>query len=182
MQDVQSSPAEVSIPIDRVGIRSIRLPLTVKDRDMGSQHTVARVDMAVDLPASFKGTHMSRFVEALETWPGELNYHGFKELVVQVRDRLEAQNAHVLVRFPYFVRRLSPASGAASRMDYACTLEGDLIDPPAPPAGAPGRHPPAGGPRPAPGSPEHPQGYPGDKPRGHAHPVALRVPRQHPRA
>jgi len=31
------------------------------------------------------------------------------------------------VRFPYFVRRLSPASGAASQMDYACTLEGDLI-------------------------------------------------------
>lgn len=127
MQDVQSSPAEVSIPIDRVGIRSIRMPLTVKDRDRGSQNTVAQVDMAVDLPASFKGTHMSRFVEALETWACEFNYHGFKDLVIQVRDRLEAQNAHVLVRFPYFVRRLSPASRAVSQMDYACSLEGDLI-------------------------------------------------------
>ena len=126
MQDVQSSPSEVLIPIDRVGIRSLRLPLTVKDRDQGRQDTVAVVDMAVDLPASFKGTHMSRFVEALESWNGQLDYHGFRELVAGVRDRLEAQNAHVLARFPYFVRRASPASGAVSRMDYGVSVEGDL--------------------------------------------------------
>ncbi|WP_243367725.1 GTP cyclohydrolase FolE2 [Fundidesulfovibrio soli] len=127
MKDIQSSPADVSIAIDRVGIKSLRLPLTVKDRSRGSQHTVGEVDMAVDLPASFKGTHMSRFVEALESWKAELDYHGFKELVADVRTRLEAQNAHVAVRFPYFVRQTSPKSGAQANMDYACTVQGDLV-------------------------------------------------------
>jgi GTP cyclohydrolase I len=126
MKDVQASPADVSIAINRVGIKSLRLPLTVKDRERGRQNTVAEVDLAVDLPAQFKGTHMSRFVEALESWNGELDYHGFKELVAGVRDRLEAQNAHVTVRFPYFMRRSSPASGAVSNMDYACSVQGDL--------------------------------------------------------
>jgi len=126
MKDIQSSPSDVSIAIDRVGIKSLRLPLTVRDRERGRQNTVAEVDLAVDLPAEFKGTHMSRFVEALESWNGELDYHGFRELVAGVRTRLEAQNAHVTVRFPYFVRRASPASGAMSQMDYACTVQGDL--------------------------------------------------------
>ncbi len=127
MKDVQSSPSDVSIAIDRVGIKSLRLPLTVKDRHRGEQHTVADVDLAVDLPARFKGTHMSRFVEALESWNGALDYHGFKELVAGVRDRLEARNAHVTARFPYFVRQKSPASGAEAWMDYACSVEGELI-------------------------------------------------------
>ncbi|WP_243312815.1 GTP cyclohydrolase FolE2 [Fundidesulfovibrio agrisoli] len=127
MKDIQSSPADVSIAIDRVGIKSLRLPLTVKDREHGSQHTVAEVDLAVDLPAQFKGTHMSRFVEALEGWKAGLDYQGFKELVADVRERLEAQNAHVTMRFPYFMRRSSPASGAVSNMDYACTVQGDLV-------------------------------------------------------
>lgn len=126
MKDIQASPSDVSIAIDRVGIKSIRLPLTVRDRAQGRQHTVAEVDLAVDLPAQFKGTHMSRFVEALESWNGELDYHGFRDLVAGVRERLDARNAHVSVRFPYFVRRTSPASGAASNMDYACTVQGDL--------------------------------------------------------
>lgn len=127
MQDVQSSPAEVSIAIDRVGVRGLCLPLVVKDLSDGQQHTVARVDLAVDLPARFKGTHMSRFVEALESWNGHLDYHGFRDLVAGVRDRLEAKNAHILVRFPYFVRRASPKSGALSVMDYACQVEGELV-------------------------------------------------------
>ena len=126
MKDVQSSPSEVSMPIDRVGIKHLRLPLTVKDRAMGRQHTVADIDLNVDLPAHFKGTHMSRFVEVLESFKGELDYHGFKDLVLGVRDRLEAKNANVLVRFPYFLNRVSPVSGAKARMDYACTVEGEL--------------------------------------------------------
>jgi len=126
MKDIQASPASVSIAIDRVGITSIRLPLTVKDRAMGRQNTVAEVDLSVDLPGEFKGTHMSRFVEALESWNGELDYHGFKDLVEGVRDRLEAKNARITVRFPYFVRRASPASRASSNMDYQCTVQGDL--------------------------------------------------------
>ncbi|MFZ5426686.1 MAG: GTP cyclohydrolase FolE2 [Thermodesulfobacteriota bacterium] len=126
MKDIQASPSDVSIAIDRVGIKSIRLPLTVLDRESGKQNTVAEVDLAVDLPAQFKGTHMSRFVEALESWNGQLDYHGFKDLVAGVRERLDARNAHVTVRFPYFVRRPSPASGAVSTMDYACTVQGDL--------------------------------------------------------
>lgn len=63
--DVQNSPDTRRIPIDKVGIKDIRHPVSVKDRSQGDQHTIARFNMYVELPHNFKGTHMSRFVEIL---------------------------------------------------------------------------------------------------------------------
>ena len=55
MEDVQNSPAPVALPIDRVGVKGLKLPLLVRDRAQGTQHTVANVDVSVDLPAAFIG-------------------------------------------------------------------------------------------------------------------------------
>lgn len=87
MEDVQNSPAPVALPIDRVGVKGLKLPLLVRDRAQGTQHTVANVDVSVDLPAAFKGTHMSRFVQALANWTEDLDYAGMKRLLEDVRER-----------------------------------------------------------------------------------------------
>ncbi len=126
MQDVQSAPAEVALSIDRVGVKHLMLPLVVRDRAQGVQHTVARVDLGVDLPAAFKGTHMSRFVEALENWKEELDYHSFKALLTDIRQRLSARKAYVVFRFPYFLKQASPKSGSPGWMSYECTLTGEM--------------------------------------------------------
>ena len=63
--DVQSSADTRHIAINRVGIKSIRHPVKVKDKSVGVQHTVATFNLYVHLPHNFKGTHMSRFVEIL---------------------------------------------------------------------------------------------------------------------
>ena len=65
LPDTQNQTDIRDIPIDKVGIKNLKYPITVKDRDGGVQHTVATVAMTVDLPKEFKGTHMSRFVEVL---------------------------------------------------------------------------------------------------------------------
>ncbi len=128
VKDVQSGPAGVFMPIDRAGVKNLKLPLVVKDRASGTQHTVAQVDLSVDLPAEFKGTHMSRFVEALEGWDEDLDYHSFKKLLADVTERLAARRAFVRFRFPYFLRRVSPASKSRSLMGYGCTVEGEYED------------------------------------------------------
>ena len=65
IEDVQNTPDVRHIAIDKVGIKSIRHPVKVKDQSSGVQHTVALFNMYVHLPHNFKGTHMSRFVEIL---------------------------------------------------------------------------------------------------------------------
>lgn len=128
MEDVQSGPPQVPLCIDRVGVKDLHLPLMVRDRAQGRQHTVARVDMGVELPSSFKGTHMSRFVEALENWGEELDYRSVKMLLDDVRSRLGASRAYVVFNFPYFIRKAAPASGRSGLVCYQCRLTGDIKD------------------------------------------------------
>ena len=108
MEDVQNSPAPVALPIDRVGVKGLKLPLLVRDRAQGTQHTVANVDVSVDLPAAFKGTHMSRFVQALANWTEDLDYAGMKRLLEDVRERLNARRAHIVFIFRILCRRTPP--------------------------------------------------------------------------
>lgn len=128
MKDVQNSPSDVSMPIDRVGINNFKLPIVVSDKAQGRQHTVALVDMGVDLPAAFKGTHMSRFVEALENWNEDLSYATIKNLLRDIKERLQARKAYARFSFPYFMRKKSPVSGASMLMGYECVWAGELVD------------------------------------------------------
>ncbi len=130
LMDVQNSPSSVALDIDRVGVKHVELPLVVKDRDRGRQHTVASVDMGVDLPAAFKGTHMSRFVEALENWreasAEELDYTSMKRLLSDVLERLQAHRAYASFSFPYFRTRQAPVTGRPAPVRYLCRLTGEL--------------------------------------------------------
>jgi Uncharacterized conserved protein len=128
MEDVQKHPAPVQMPIDRVGVKDLHLPLVVRDRQSGTQHTVARVDLAVDLPAAFKGTHMSRFVEALENWEEELSRASLEKLLSDISVRLEARRAYARFDFPYFLRQASPMSKAKGLMGYQCSVVGAYED------------------------------------------------------
>src|SRR5690349_15991115 len=97
--DVQSRPDTRGLPIDNVGVRDIRCPITVLDRADVSQHTVASVSLSVSLPHHFKGTHMSRFVEILESHRGELTLRTIPSLLDDMRHRLDAERARVEIRF-----------------------------------------------------------------------------------
>jgi Uncharacterized conserved protein len=126
MEDVQNHRAAVPMPIDSVGVRNIRLPIRLLRREGDIGNTVARVELGVELPARFKGTHMSRFVEALEGWDEDLNYAGMKTLLQDVLHRLQARKAQIIFSFPYFLRRLSPVSPSSGLQGYDCRLTGEL--------------------------------------------------------
>ena len=70
LKDMQNERDTRCISIDRVGVRGVRFPIVVSDKANRTQNTVATVALMVDLPQEYKGTHMSRFVEALhdEGW------------------------------------------------------------------------------------------------------------------
>lgn len=124
--DVQGSADGRRIAIDRVGIRSIRHPLRVRDRTGRDQHTVAVLNMYVALPHHFKGTHMSRFVEILNGHEGGIGVDTFEPLLRLMVQRLEAESGHLEMTFPYFIEKAAPVSGVRSLMDYEVTLIGTI--------------------------------------------------------
>ena len=126
IEDVQSSKDTRQIPINKVGIKDIRHPVRVRDRNMGEQHTIACFNMYVNLPHNFKGTHMSRFVEILNQHEHEISVESFKDMLREMAERLEAESGHIEMRFPYFVNKKAPVSGVESLMDYDVTFIGEV--------------------------------------------------------
>ena len=124
--DIQNSRDSRHISIDKVGIKEIRHPIVVRDRNGGEQHTVARFNMYVNLPHDFKGTHMSRFVEILNKHEYEITVKSFKTMLEEMTHLLNAEAGHIEMSFPYFMTKSAPVSGVKSLMDYEVSFIGQL--------------------------------------------------------
>jgi GTP cyclohydrolase I len=126
--DVQSSQDKRKIAINKVGIKDIRHPVQVKDRSGQVQHTVANFNMYVDLPHHFKGTHMSRFVEILNSHEHEITVQSLRTMLSEMTERLDAENGHIEMNFTYFVNKAAPVSGVKSLLDYDVTFYGERFN------------------------------------------------------
>ena len=124
--DVQNSADTRQIAINKVGIKAIRHPIKVQDKSAGIQHTIAMFNMYVGLPHNFKGTHMSRFVEILNSHEREISVENFPVMLRDMVAKLEAETGHIEMNFPYFINKTAPVSGVQSLMDYDVTFIGDI--------------------------------------------------------
>jgi GTP cyclohydrolase I len=126
LTDVQNHRSPRTIDIDKVGVKNISYPIVVLDKFKGTQHTVARINMYVDLPHHHKGTHMSRFIEILSEFRRDISLKKIGPILEETRRRLHAQSAHIEMTFPYFIDKEAPVTGARGLMEYICTFTGAL--------------------------------------------------------
>lgn len=118
MKDVQSERDLRNLPIDKVGISSVCWPIQVLDRINGTQDTVANVSLSVMLPRDYRGTHMSRFIEVLAEQEKQVTFHNMENMVNMLCKKLQADEAHAELEFPYFISKAAPVSGAKGRVRY----------------------------------------------------------------
>jgi GTP cyclohydrolase IB len=124
MIDIQNQQDTRNINIKKVGVKGIKYPILVLDRTNGIQNVNASINMYVNLPHLFKGTHMSRFVEILNEHRGRINIKTFYTILGEVREKLHAESAHMEIEFSYFIEKSAPVSGAKSLMEYKCMFCG----------------------------------------------------------
>jgi len=128
MKDVQKQRGFNDIDIDLVGVCDVHYPIEVLDKKNQKQGTTARVNMFVDLPHQFKGTHMSRFIEVLNNYRGEITIRNMSEILSEITRSLEAKSAHLEVSFEYFIEKEAPVSKSRSLMGYECRFIGALTN------------------------------------------------------
>lgn len=115
--DTQSERDERHLVIQRVGVKDVRYPLSLRIAGK-AQPTVGQWTLDVSLPAEKKGTHMSRFVAWLDALHEPLDAAGLRHLHAQMLARLEAVEGRIEVRFNFFIRKRAPVSGIESMLDY----------------------------------------------------------------
>ncbi len=132
LRDTQSEPDDRQLPIDRVGVKALRFPIRIRDKARETQATVATAQLTVDLPHQHKGTHMSRFVEVLNSHGNVLHVDNLRDILEQLTQRLHSDCAHVEFEFPFFLEKAAPVTGARGLLDYTArfnaTLENGVLD------------------------------------------------------
>lgn len=124
--DIQQSEDFRGIPINQVGIKGLSYPIIVKDRINREQSTVANIEIGVSLAANQKGTHMSRFIEILNDHHNEIHLMKLPDILKQLKEKLETDEAYIKFNFPYFVRRKSPVTDNYSMSNYYVTFNGRI--------------------------------------------------------
>jgi len=123
LQDKQSEQDHRQIPIDKVGVRGLRMPIQIRAKAREMQNTVATMGLYVDLPKEFKGTHMSRFIEVLHEHGTMVHVDNIADILHAMQRRLRSATAHLDMEFPYFLAKKAPVSGMESVMDYTVRFE-----------------------------------------------------------
>ena len=120
MPDVQSNVDERALPIEQVGIRGVRHPLTIRSKT-GNFPSVGQFEMDVALPAHVKGTHMSRFMALLQKQDEPVDSATVVAMVKEMLPLLDAKEGHIQFTYTHFVKKAAPVSGVESLMDYEVT-------------------------------------------------------------
>ena len=128
MIDIQNQRDDRRVEINKVGVKNIEYPITVLDKKNRVQHTVGKVNMYVNLPHHFKGTHMSRFIEILNEYRGTINIKAISTILNKMKEKLNAESAYLEVEFPYFIEKRAPVSEARSLMGYTCRFLASLTN------------------------------------------------------
>lgn len=127
MKDKQSERDDRQLRIDKVGVRGLRFPIQVQDKARSLQNTVATIGMYVDLPHEFKGTHMSRFIEVLNSHGNRVHVDNITDILYAMQAKLKSKTAHLEIEFPFFLTKKAPASGMESVMDYTARFDATAI-------------------------------------------------------
>ncbi|CAN1562589.1 COG1469 Uncharacterized conserved protein [Fimbriimonadaceae bacterium] len=122
MVDIQNSQDERNIPIDKVGVKKVKFPIHVRERDNGLQRTVGVFTLTVDLPKEYKGTHMSRFLEVLGEYSQDISSETIPDILAKLRERLNAETSHLEVGFTFFREKAAPVTGKVGMMGYECAF------------------------------------------------------------
>jgi GTP cyclohydrolase I len=123
MHDKQSERDHRQLRIDKVGVRGLRFPVQVRDKARALQNTIATIGMFVDLPQEFKGTHMSRFIEVLNSHGNIVHVESITDILYAMQAKLKSAVAHLEMEFPYFMVKKAPVSGMESVMDYTARFD-----------------------------------------------------------
>ena len=127
LKDIQGERDLRKISLDKVGVKNLNIPVVLMDKECGTQHSIASVNLSVSLPHEFRGTHMSRFIEILEAHHDEkISPKTLKNIAENLCEKLNASQAFISFKFKYFIRKAAPVSKLESCINYDAGYEADL--------------------------------------------------------
>ena len=122
IKDVQGSADSRALAVNLVGIRDLRMPMLLAESAQ-PMPTVAEWSCYTDLPATARGTHMSRLVRVIHDAGARLTFADFCKLPEAVLSALSiAGECRLAVKFRAFASKNAPISGEQGYVDFAAAF------------------------------------------------------------
>ena len=127
LKDVQNISDDRGIDIQDVGVSDVHLPFLIKTKAGSFQSVLAKINLTVNLPKEYKGTHMSRFIEILSEWSQKpVSSREMEFILADTLHKLDAEYAQMDIQFKYFIEKSAPVSGLTSMLDVDCLFSAKL--------------------------------------------------------
>jgi len=126
LRDVQNELPRVSIPLNRVGVFGLEYPCFIKRKDGGLVEHIAIMNIYVELPESYRGTHMSRFLEVLENFYDRTGQfpRQMEDFLHQLCIVLTSRKGYIELETPFVLEKLSPSSKKRSKIVFRLFMKG----------------------------------------------------------
>lgn len=108
------------------GIKDVQLPIRIKQRIGGVQHSVATIQAQVVSSQQVRSNILPVLTSALNCFSGDFGVGNFTLLIEQIQDALLAEKTKLEIRFPYFIEKIAPVSKTKSLMEYSCIFTGEI--------------------------------------------------------
>ncbi|WP_373279317.1 GTP cyclohydrolase FolE2 [Alkalihalobacterium bogoriense] len=113
MVDLQNIPNDFLFALDQVGVSKIKHPIIVcSDYSPIEQTSIGSFSLTTNLPKMSKGINMSRLPELLHHYYEKglkMDFDTLYSFCHEMTLKMEQQQAHISVEFPWFYERKSPA-------------------------------------------------------------------------
>lgn len=129
LPDLMSQKDSRGVPIKKVGISELKVPLKVRKNDGSICETVGVFGMFVGLNASERGTHMSRFSILLNDFiSGQecLDFESIESLTRKMKDYLDSESSYIDVEFSYFKNIEAPVTSIAGIAPFTAGYKSSL--------------------------------------------------------
>nr|PIE59869.1 MAG: GTP cyclohydrolase I FolE2 [Desulfobulbus propionicus] len=111
-----------------VGIHNLSRPVSIRTKTGEVQHTIASIDLQALLPHDQRESCLDIMIPVLADFAEDIHIGIFQDLLGTVQRTLQAQEARLIMTFPYFICKKAPVSATSSLMEYTCTLTGSSQD------------------------------------------------------
>ncbi|MBW2484558.1 MAG: GTP cyclohydrolase I FolE2 [Deltaproteobacteria bacterium] len=109
-----------------VGVKDIKFPVRIREKNGDLQETVASISLHADIPKRYRETCVSTFIGVLNKYQDDMSVNILGRLLAEVQNELQAEATHLEMTFPYFIEKKAPVTRTASLMEYPCRFTGSV--------------------------------------------------------
>lgn len=108
------------------GIRDIKLPIRIKQRSGGVQHSIASIQIHVNAIHNNSEHIIPVLTERISQFSGDFSITSYNELLEKIQHDLGSESIRLQLSFPYFLNKEAPVSGTSSLLEYSCCFDGSV--------------------------------------------------------